>query len=82
MRTVEGRVVQLAQHKYASNVVEKCVEKSNEADRRTVVLVSQGNTGGHIVLGPSRKHVLVAQETLVQGAWDIHIQYIEEDLSC
>jgi hypothetical protein len=40
MRTVEGRIVQLAQHKYASNVVEKCVEKSNEADRRTVVLVT------------------------------------------
>ena len=40
MRTVEGRIVQLAQHKYASNVVEKCVEKSSEADRKTVVLVS------------------------------------------
>jgi hypothetical protein len=41
MRTVQGRIVQLAQHKYASNVVEKCVEKSGEADRRIVVLVSQ-----------------------------------------
>ncbi len=40
MRTVQGRIVQLAQHKYASNVVEKCVEKSGEADRRIVVLVS------------------------------------------
>jgi hypothetical protein len=41
MRTVQGRIVQLAQHKYASNVVEKCVEKSGEVDRRIVVLVSQ-----------------------------------------
>ena len=40
MRSVQGRIVQLAQHKYASNVVEKCVEKSGEADRRIVVLVS------------------------------------------
>ena len=33
MKSIKGRVVELSNHKFASNVVEKCLEYGSEKDR-------------------------------------------------
>ena len=37
LRSVKGRIVQLSQHKFASNVIEKCVTSSNRDDRAIII---------------------------------------------
>ena len=37
LRALQGRVVTLSQHKFASNVIEKCVTSSSRAERAHII---------------------------------------------
>ena len=37
MRSIKGRVIELSNHKFASNVVEKCLEYGSEKDRKEII---------------------------------------------
>lgn len=42
---LSGKIVQLSQHKYASNVVEKCLEHGDAADRELLIQEIIGESG-------------------------------------
>jgi pumilio RNA-binding family len=37
LRALQGRIVPLSQHKFASNVIEKCVTSSTRAERAQII---------------------------------------------
>lgn len=37
IKRIKGNVIQLSNHKFASNVVEKCLEHGSEKDRKEII---------------------------------------------
>jgi hypothetical protein len=37
VKSIKGNVIQLSNHKFASNVVEKCLEYGSDKDRREII---------------------------------------------
>ena len=37
MRSIKGKVIELSNHKFASNVVEKCLQYGSEKDKREII---------------------------------------------
>lgn len=55
VRSIKGEVIEMSNHKYASNVVEKCLAHGSDSDRREIIdeilrsnnyEVSEENSGG------------------------------------
>lgn len=47
VQKLAGRMVQLSQHKFASNVIEKCLEYSDSAAREFMIEEIIGSTDGN-----------------------------------
>ena len=45
LQSVKGRIVQLSQHKFASNVIEKCVTSSTREERAQIISEVCQNSG-------------------------------------
>ena len=37
VRSIKGKVIELSNHKFASNVVEKCLQYGSEKDRKEII---------------------------------------------
>lgn len=37
MRTIKGKAIELSNHKFASNVVEKCLEYASDKDKKDII---------------------------------------------
>lgn len=47
IKKLAGQVVQMSQHKFASNVIEKCLEYGNSAERDILIEEIVGQTEGN-----------------------------------
>lgn len=54
IRKLSGHIVQLSQHKFASNVIEKCLEYGGTADRELIIDEILGHNEGNDNLLVSR----------------------------
>lgn len=49
---VSGKIVQMSQHKYASNVIEKCLEYGNSAEQELLIeeIIGQSEESDHLLV--------------------------------
>jgi Pumilio-family RNA binding repeat len=55
VKSIKGRVIELSNHKFASNVVEKCLEYGSEKDRKDIIdefmEITEDDDGGNQMSG-------------------------------
>lgn len=53
IRKLTGGIVQMSQHKYASNVVEKCLEHGDADERDLLIeeIIGQSEENDHLLVG-------------------------------
>lgn len=55
-----GKIVQLSQHKYASNVVEKCLEHGDVAERELLIeeIIGQMEENDSLLVSQAKAHMI------------------------
>lgn len=70
-----GKIVQMSQHKYASNVVEKCLEHADTAERELLVneILGERDVNDNLLVSRMKVYIMQAVLTILIFSQKIHL---------